>query len=170
MALVFEDPLRRDVKPGLRGVLAQRRGLRPDRLVFLQPGAGDPGVDRRAGHGAAVPPRQAARCGPPSVAPIWRRPLTTPWPRDGRRRTPPRPPGRSPAGTVSAAARQPFQPPVAQRDIEAEVIYCVGGVTTPLWGVPSSVGANPFPGSNTPAFSQSAIIPLAGKPPIAWSR
>src|SRR5258708_10768392 len=40
----------------------------------------------------------------------------------------------------------------------------------PPSGVPSSVGANPFPGSNTPAFSQSAIIPLAGKPPIAWSR
>ena len=32
------------------------------------------------------------------------------------------------------------------------------------------VGANPFPGSNTPAFSQSAIIPAAGKPPTAWSR
>ena len=27
---------------------------------------------------------------------------------------------------------RPFQPPVAQRDIKAEVIYCVGGVITPL--------------------------------------
>jgi RNA-directed DNA polymerase len=27
---------------------------------------------------------------------------------------------------------RPFQPPVAQRDIEAEVIYCVGGVQSPL--------------------------------------
>jgi hypothetical protein len=27
---------------------------------------------------------------------------------------------------------QPFQPPVTQRDIEAEVIYCVGGVTSPI--------------------------------------
>jgi RNA-directed DNA polymerase len=27
---------------------------------------------------------------------------------------------------------RPFQPPVAQRDIKAEVIYCVGGVTSPL--------------------------------------
>ncbi len=25
---------------------------------------------------------------------------------------------------------RPFQPPVAQRDLKAEVIYCVGGVTT----------------------------------------
>jgi hypothetical protein len=25
--------------------------------------------------------------------------------------------------------RRPFQPPVAQRDIKAEVIHCVGGVT-----------------------------------------
>ena len=106
MALVFEDPLLRDVKPGLRGVLAQRRGLRPDRLVLLLPGAGDPGVDRRARHGAAVLPGQAARCGPAAAAPIWRRPPTIPWPRDGRRRTPSRPPGRSPAGIVSAAPRQ----------------------------------------------------------------
>jgi len=26
---------------------------------------------------------------------------------------------------------RPLQPPVAQRDLEAEVIYCVGGVMTP---------------------------------------
>ena len=26
---------------------------------------------------------------------------------------------------------RPFQPPVAQRDIKAEVIYCVGGVISP---------------------------------------
>jgi hypothetical protein len=26
----------------------------------------------------------------------------------------------------------PFQPPVAQRDVKAEVIYCVGGVPSPL--------------------------------------
>ena len=29
-------------------------------------------------------------------------------------------------------APRPFQPPVAQRDIKAEVIYCVGGVISPL--------------------------------------
>ena len=91
------------VKPGLRGVLAQRLSLRPDRLVLLLPGTGDPGVDRRARHGAAVLPGQPARCGPAAAAPIWRRPPTIRWPRDGRRRTPPRPPGRSPAGMVSAA-------------------------------------------------------------------
>jgi RNA-directed DNA polymerase len=36
---------------------------------------------------------------------------------------------------MSLSARDtpgPFQPPVAQRDIEAEVIYCVGGVLSPL--------------------------------------
>jgi hypothetical protein len=27
---------------------------------------------------------------------------------------------------------RPFQPTVAQRDIKAEVIYCVGGVLSPL--------------------------------------
>jgi hypothetical protein len=27
---------------------------------------------------------------------------------------------------------RPFQPPVAQRDIKAEVIYCVGGVVSPV--------------------------------------
>ena len=113
MALVLEHPLFRDVKPGLRGVLAQRRGLRPDRLVLLLPGAGDPGVDRRAGHGAAVLPGRPARCGPAAAAPIWRRPPTIPWPRGGRRRTPSRPPGRSPAGMVSAAPRRETPPALA---------------------------------------------------------
>ena len=28
---------------------------------------------------------------------------------------------------------RPFQPPVAQRDIKAEVIHCVGGVYKPIW-------------------------------------
>jgi hypothetical protein len=36
---------------------------------------------------------------------------------------------------------------------------------TPPWGVPSSVGANPLPASNTPAFSHPAIISLAGNVP-----
>ena len=31
-----------------------------------------------------------------------------------------------------ATRRRPFQPPVAQRDIEAEVTYCVGGVVSPV--------------------------------------
>ena len=38
---------------------------------------------------------------------------------------------------------------------------------TPPWGVPSPVGANPLPASNTPAFSQSRIRSLAGNDP-SW--
>ena len=30
------------------------------------------------------------------------------------------------------AAPRPFQPPVAESDVEAEVIYCVGGVVSPV--------------------------------------
>ena len=30
------------------------------------------------------------------------------------------------------AAPRPFQPPVAESDVEAEVIYCVGGVASPV--------------------------------------
>ena len=48
VALVLEHPLLRQVSPQLPGVGAQRRRLRADRLVLLLPGAGDPGVDRRA--------------------------------------------------------------------------------------------------------------------------
>ena len=44
------------------------------------------------------------------------------------------------------------------------------GEITPPWGVPSSVGASPLPGSNTPAFSQSRIRSLAGNDPISASR
>jgi RNA-directed DNA polymerase len=29
-------------------------------------------------------------------------------------------------------ARRPFQPPIAQRHVEAEVAHCVGGVLSPL--------------------------------------
>ena len=44
----------------------------------------------------------------------------------------------------------------------------------PPCGVPSSVGANPLPASNTPAFSHPAIMSLAGNVPScrrrkAWS-
>jgi len=68
---------------------------------------------------------------------------------------------------IAGGTPRPFQPPVAQRDIKAEVIYCVGGVITPPCGLPSSVGANPLPGSNTPAVSQARIISRPGKDPIA---
>jgi hypothetical protein len=33
---------------------------------------------------------------------------------------------------IACDTPRPFQPPVAQRDIKAEVIYCVGGVSSPL--------------------------------------
>jgi hypothetical protein len=33
---------------------------------------------------------------------------------------------------IACGTPRPFQPPVAQRDIKAEVIHCVGGVTSPL--------------------------------------
>ncbi len=39
----------------------------------------------------------------------------------------------------------------------------------PPCGVPSSVGANPLPASNTPAFSHPAIMSLAGNVP-SWLR
>ena len=41
---------------------------------------------------------------------------------------------------------------------------------TPPCGVPSSVGANPLPASNTPAVSQPAIMSLAGNDPSCSSR
>ena len=56
-----------------------------------------------------------------------------------------------------------LQPPVTQRNLEAEIAFCVGGVITPPWGVPSPVGANPFPASKIPAFSHPAIISLRGE-------
>jgi hypothetical protein len=41
---------------------------------------------------------------------------------------------------------------------------------TPPCGVPSSVGVNPLPASNTPAVSQPAIMSLAGNDPSWPSR
>ena len=43
-----------------------------------------------------------------------------------------------------------------------------GGIATPPWGVPSSVRVN-APSSTTPAFSQPAIMSLAGNDPSAAS-
>ena len=54
------------LNPQLPGVRPQRRGLRPDRLILLLPGAGDPGIDRRACHRRsflASRPVRARRCG-----------------------------------------------------------------------------------------------------------
>src|ERR1019366_2659507 len=105
-------PFLGQLNPELPGVVAQRRGLRPDRLVLLLPGAGDPGAGRRARHGAAFLPGRPGS-GPAVVVPEWRRPPTNRWPRDGRRHTRPRPSGRSPARRLSAAPRQ-------------ELLHCLG--------------------------------------------
>ena len=77
MPLIFEHPALRHLEPVARGVRAQRRGLRPDRLVFGLPLAGDPGIQRRSRHLAVLPGRPA-RCEPAAAAPISRRPLTNP--------------------------------------------------------------------------------------------
>jgi len=74
------------------------------------------------------------------LPPPWRNRL-----RDNRRRA--RPPGRArPARALTARSRaqypapdqssrppRPLDPPVTQRDVEAEVIHCVGGVTSDPW-------------------------------------
>src|ERR1019366_8164638 len=81
-------------------------------------------------------------------------------------------------GTAATASQSADPAPAAvstnrtpiRRVTIARVIYCVGGVMTPPCGVPSSVGENPFPASNTPAFSQAAITGLPGKPPGIDSR
>src|SRR5262245_18343974 len=104
--LILEHPALGDLKPQPPGVLAHRLCLRSDRLVLLLPGAGYPGVDRRAGHLAAVLPGQPAPGGPAAAAPISRRPPTHRWPHAGRRRTPSRLPGRSPAGMVPVTPLQ----------------------------------------------------------------
>ena len=77
-------------------------------------------------------------------------------------------------GIRSAAGHQPLEyhasrptpsPRPRNRPLELEVRDCVGAVTTPPWGVPSSVRCSrPF--STTPAFSHCRIIPLAGNVPI----
>ncbi|MGI5515999.1 group II intron maturase-specific domain-containing protein [Streptomyces sp. CA-106131] len=141
---------------------AQRRRLRPDRLILPLPGRGDPGVDRRARHDAALLPGRPAARGPAAEVPRWRRPPRGPRPPGGRRRTRSRPsprsspyspgcrlgpPGRAlaagtettgheptvpPAISTAPAPPRPLHPPVTQRDLEAEVAHCVGGVLSPL--------------------------------------
>ena len=55
--------------------------------------------------------------------------------------------------TAGGTPRQ-FQPPVAQRDIEAEVAHCVGGVIADPCGVPLSRSTTLPSGSCIGAFSQ----------------
>jgi hypothetical protein len=54
---------------------------------------------------------------------------------------------------IAGDTPRPFQPAVAQRDIKAEVIYCVGGVTGEPCGVPFSLGTMVPSGICTGAFS-----------------
>ncbi|MGI5143800.1 MULTISPECIES: group II intron maturase-specific domain-containing protein [unclassified Streptomyces] len=160
---------------------AQRRRLRPDRLILPLPGRGDPGVDRRARHDAALLPGRPAARGPAAEVPRWRRPPRGPRPPGGRRRTRSRPsprsspyspgcrlgpPGRAlaagtettgheptvpPAISTAPAPPRPLHPPVTQRDLEAEVAHCVGGVVSPtllnvaLHGLEEAAGVRYFP-------------------------
>src|SRR6266487_1467871 len=83
-----------------RGVRTQRGRLRGDRLVFLLPGRRHPGVDRRAGHQAALPLLAGPAPGPCAVAPRSRRPLAGPLAHGGRRHPPAPAPGPSCARTL----------------------------------------------------------------------
>ena len=60
-------------------------------------------------------------------------------------------------GFAIAYARGLFQP--VEGDVQEQ------RADHPAWGVPSSVGANPLPFSNTPAFSQARIMSRAGNEP-----
>ncbi|MGH3182054.1 MAG: IS256 family transposase [Streptosporangiaceae bacterium] len=84
-------------------------------------------------------PRRPARYRP--VPPAGSRPA-----RPGARtpRAAPRParPAHAPAGPAARPSPATLQPPVTQRDLEAEVANCVGGVSTPPCGQPLSVSLN----------------------------
>ena len=72
-------------------------------------------------------------------------------------------------GTVSPA----FLPEAWYRTPAASSSPCsatfmINGLATPPWGVPSSAGVK-VPSSITPAFSQPAIMSLAGNDPSAAS-
>jgi hypothetical protein len=162
------DPARRsglaDVAARLPLRAAQPPGQHPGRLSRRDPGFQQPGslVDMLSvlrGIRAAIPRHDM------KILQIMSK---------GRQKTAARPaiPLTSPAPPASPAARRSpatLHPPVTQRGLEAEIAHCVGGVITPPWGVPSPVGANPLPASNTPAFSQSRIMSLAGNEPSAAS-
>ena len=111
VALVLEHPLLGQVSPELPGVLAQRRRLRPDRLVFLLPGLGhrNPVLqqpDRSVEPLGMLHATRTTASHDINVLPDMSTTATgTPW---------------------------PFQPPVTQGDVEAEVIHCVGGVVSPI--------------------------------------
>ncbi len=106
LAVVFEHPPFSHVQTQLFGVRTKRHGLGSDRVLFLLPGRGDPGIDRCVAHRrGSLPDRRARRarvvrgqgCG---------RPPTVPRPVGDRRRTRSRPPAGSPARMPSMRPRQ----------------------------------------------------------------
>ena len=82
--------------------------------------------------------------------------------RPGRRRTLPAPGCR--ALTSPACTPVRYRTPAASSS-PCNAIFNNKGEITPPCGVPAPVGEYPFPASKTPAFSQPAIIRLAGKSP-----
>jgi hypothetical protein len=58
---------------------------------------------------------------------------------------------------IAGDTPRPFQSPVAQRDIKAEVIYCVGGVIGDPWGVPFSLAVSVPSGIFMGAFSHRSM-------------
>ena len=83
VCLNIQDSTRHGIVPGwvLPGIAPHAATCSAPSLFFLLPGAGDPGVDRRARHGAAVLPG-LPRIRPAAAVPEWRRPPTNRWPRD----------------------------------------------------------------------------------------
>ncbi len=59
---------------------------------------------------------------------------------------------------------RPFQPPVAQRGIKAEVIYCVGGVISPLMMNVALHGLEEAAGVRYQAVGKSAGDTMPGSP------
>ena len=72
-------------------------------------------------------------------------------------------------GIPGTGAGGPVRTPAASSS-PCNATFSKHGEITPPWGVPSPVGANPLPASNTPAFSQSRIRSLAGNDPRAARR
>ena len=132
----------------------RRPGRRPRRLP--QARRRPRGLPRTAPRPAPPPP--PPRTGSASCAPSSRTSSSDP------RKSPSA--TASPSGNHPAAAATTTQP--IRRVTCAKVRCCVGGVITPPCGVPSPVGVN-APSSITPAFSQPAIMSLAGNDPSAAS-
>ena len=104
VTLVGEDPLLRDVKPALAGVLAQGGQLGADRLVL---GAGRWRSSRRSSRSSWSPPPPPGRWSwPAAAAPRCRRPLTFRRRHRGTRRAPSPPAALSPGRTVPVSTAE----------------------------------------------------------------